>query len=340
VTNHVEVYRKLFPAYESFTTRIESLLEELLRAEMIKAHFTESRAKSVDSFSEKNRRPGKSFANPIDEMPDLAGIRIVLYYLDDVTKVGKLIKKEFSVIEEVVEHQSDNYLPDQFGYLSLHYVVHINNARKKLPEWKAFKDFHAEIQVRTVLQHSWAAVSHALQYKREGDVPLDLRRRLFRLAGLFELADEEFIQIRNANREIIEIKTNAVKDREPNIRIDAPVIREFIKISPRFLEARDVMISLGYTFENDPDEDYAGEIVEDCELLGISTVDNLEDIISYEYSDYLQEAKKEEWNVSDTFALQLLIIGSSPESFSIEKLKQKGWSDNASRDVMDGLAKL
>ena len=100
------------------------------------------------------------------------------------------------------------------------------------------------------------------------------------------------------------------------------------------------MISLGYTFENDPDEDYAGEIVEDCELLGISTVDNLEDIISYEYSDYLQEAKKEEWNVSDTFALQLLIIGSSPESFSIEKLKQKGWSDNASRDVMDGLAKL
>lgn len=100
-----------------------------------------------------------------------------------------------------------------------------------MPEWRSFKNFHAEIQVRTVLQHSWAAVSHALQHKREGDVPLALRRRIFRLAGLFELANEEFIQIRNENIEISERSTAAVIDNLPNIKIDAPIVRQFLKNS-------------------------------------------------------------------------------------------------------------
>jgi trimethylamine:corrinoid methyltransferase-like protein len=59
---------------------------------------------------------------------------------------------------------------------------------------------HAEVHVRTVLQHAWAAISHSLQYKKEDDVPAALRRRLNRLAALLELADQEFTTLSAEHR--------------------------------------------------------------------------------------------------------------------------------------------
>src|SRR5690606_5211126 len=96
-------------------------------------------------------------------------------------------------------------------YLSNHYIVKINSIRSHLPEWIKFNDLFAEIQLRTVLQHSWVAISHELEYKSKFDVPDLLKRKLFRLAGLFELADEQFVQVKQKQFELsqaIENKTD------------------------------------------------------------------------------------------------------------------------------------
>ena len=101
--------------------------------------------------------------------------------------------------------------PDQFGYRSTHYSVRLLPDRAHLPEWRDFAQLRAEIQIRTVLQHAWAAISHALQYKREFEVPSQFRRRLSRLAGMLELADEEFTGVRRDQivaRQAAEMATN------------------------------------------------------------------------------------------------------------------------------------
>jgi putative GTP pyrophosphokinase len=63
---------------------------------------------------------------------------------------------------------------------------------------KQYADIRAEIQVRTALQHAWSAVHHKLEYKSSTEAPPELRRRLFRLSALFELADEQFSELRDA----------------------------------------------------------------------------------------------------------------------------------------------
>ncbi len=320
---------------------------ELLRSEGVKIHFTESRPKSVASFSEKLQRPGKQFDNPLEEMPDLAGVRIILYYLDDISRVGDLIKREFHIIEEVTEHQPDHYSADQFGYLSLHYVIRLSPKRAELPEWKTFATLHAEIQVRTVLQHSWAAVSHALQYKREGDVPFRLRRKLFRLASLFELADEEFIAIRDTQEQITTSIKATSKEDLLLVRLDAPSVRQFLETSSRMSQVLKTMRKIGFTFDNEDNENddfgkfyNVGEIVEECERLGIENIEDLDRSLEYDWETFFRAIYRAHWIVTDSFALWLLIIGAFRDSFSVEHLMSKGWHKRTAERLIDALKKI
>jgi len=81
---------------------------------------------------------------------------------------------------------------DQFGYKSVHYVISLSSPRRDLAEWTEFEKFKAEIQVRTILQHAWAEIDHEIRYKNEENIPIEIKRRIYRLMALFELADEEF----------------------------------------------------------------------------------------------------------------------------------------------------
>ena len=103
--------------------------------------------------------------------------------------------------------------------MSVHYIVNLNQKRFDLEEWKQYKELIAEIQVRTILQHSWAAISHELVYKRKEEMPSQLERKLFRLAGLFELADEQFEELKSKDdgieKEYVEKRGQEIFDDEP-----------------------------------------------------------------------------------------------------------------------------
>jgi putative GTP pyrophosphokinase len=334
----VSEYRKTIELYQAFASRLEALIIDLLASTNVKLHFSESRVKSPESLKDKLTRPGKSYDAPLKQVPDLVGIRIVLYYRDNIPTVGEIIKREFEIIEEVSSHQPDKYSPDQFGYISMHYIVKINSERIKLIEWKSFADIHAEIQVRTLLQHSWAAVSHALQYKREGDVPITLRRRLYRLAGLFELADEEFIAIRDARDSAVLQSVEAVRDKNKSARIDSTVIIEVMRTSDNFRKQVNAMEKIGFSFESSLE--YVGTIVEECERLEIVTLRQLEKIISQDYSAYFRDIFDNNWRVDDSFALYLLLIASHRDSFTEEHLVQRGWSPDVAELVIQGRRKI
>ena len=123
------------------------------------------------------------------------GIRIIVYYLEDLNKISEIIEKEFNVDYGNSINKLETLDPDRFGYRSIHYVVGISITRSSETEWRPYTNFKAEIQIRTVLQHAWAEIDHKLIYKQNREVPKDLRRKLSRLIALLELADEQFRDI-------------------------------------------------------------------------------------------------------------------------------------------------
>jgi GTP pyrophosphokinase len=101
-----------------------------------------------------------------------------------------------------------------------------------LGEWKPFDGLKAEIQVRTIGQHAWAAISHALQYKREQDAPVNVQRRLARLAGLLELVDDESEALRAASQTEAGRVLQIFEGGNLNVPLDFSIVNAYLKNSP------------------------------------------------------------------------------------------------------------
>lgn len=281
--DYIEQYKQLKPIYELFSVRLKQLIESLLKSESINFHLIEGRAKEVNSFREKIIRKGTNYSNPLKEITDLCGLRIIVYYQKDIELIDKIINDNFEIDKEKSIDKRKILKNNEFGYLSNHYIVKINKERRKLPEWKEFKTLFAEIQLRTVLQHSWAAISHELEYKNKYDIPELLKRKLFRLAGLFELADEQFGEIKKNQIEInkaIENKTS-INDREVYNEINLDTIRNFFE-SDDTITTKYFKIALDAGFEEISeldDEYYESDYSEIIKLLSYLKIDSLDRFI-------------------------------------------------------------
>jgi ppGpp synthetase/RelA/SpoT-type nucleotidyltranferase len=201
----------------------------------------EERTKTVESFCEKITRDGKSYTNPLEEMTDLSGCRIITFYNDDLDTIEEMIRAIFSVDEanSVRKDLMDN--PKEFGYLSRHFVVSFDSDRLKLGEFRRFKGMKAEIQVRSVLQHAWAAIEHKLQYKRSADIPRPLRRKLFQISALLEMADDQFSYIR---KEVASLRQEYREELVSGISLvplDIESLDVFLEDSEEFRHIKDLL---------------------------------------------------------------------------------------------------
>ncbi|OMO21239.1 GTP pyrophosphokinase [Vibrio lentus] len=343
-TEFINRYRRLHPDYLAYTQRLHLLLEELLKQNGIKYHLVESRVKDVESFAEKVVRPTKNYVDPLNQITDLSGLRVIVYYQDDVEKVAHLIEREFDKIECENRHQIENYDVESFGYLSLHYIVKLNNVRGTLPEWSGFNEIKSEIQIRTVLQHGWATISHAMQYKKEDDVPKFLRRKLYRLAGLFELADEEFISLRDAAISQRTHDDEKLTEGRTDIEISPSSLRLFIENWGQLPPLVATMQGNGYEFIPD-DEDSEGDsmnyysaVAKQCERIGLTKISELNEAFDTSFDDYLIQAicfVDNEWNVSNSFLLYLLVIKAFIDSFTAKDLIDAKWYDKLANHVVE-----
>jgi putative GTP pyrophosphokinase len=198
-----EQYAAVRPTYEALVGRVDHLLRDLLTRADIDFAQIEARAKTTASFTEKVSRKG-TYRNPLADVTDLAGLRVVTYTLRDVGRVGEVISAEFDIDEERSVVKPEVSDPDRFGYISAHYIVHVCPPRSDLAEWAAFDSHAFELQVRTVLQHAWAAIDHKLNYKSRAEIPKDVQRRLFRVSALLEVADEQFDEVERQSRSVTE----------------------------------------------------------------------------------------------------------------------------------------
>jgi len=329
--NWIDEYQVRRPLYERYCLKLQSLLEDLLSSSGITYHVVEARAKTSSSFAEKLDREGKSYSNALDEITDFAGVRVILYYVSDVDKLNCLIDREFCVDSSRSVDKRTSLALDQFGYLSVHKIVRLSEQRTKLPEWTGLTELFAEIQIRTVLQHSWAAISHALQYKREAEVPDQFRRRLVRLSGLLELADEEFAALRESQTVLRQGIANEVARGNLNITIDALSINEFLARSETIKEFRSVIVRCGFERIGEATSNGISQLIEVCRLVDISHIQELEDALTIDISQitaFLGELFKlrtaeriRQIRVSDAHVAAIVLIALQPPTF-VKEVKE------------------
>jgi len=213
----IQEYQKVRPLYAKFSEVIKAIIGESLNKERIKVASIEGRAKTIESFGEKASLPSSvnpdfpQYSEPLTEITDLAGVRIITFFPRTITMVDGVIKSEFELLEK---SDKSDILKEQerFGYQSIHYLVKLKPNRLSLPEYSPFNGLIAELQVRTILQHAWAEIEHDIQYKSVEIIPAEIHRRFISLAGLFEIADREFQAIQDADIELTQKARESVKE--------------------------------------------------------------------------------------------------------------------------------
>jgi ppGpp synthetase/RelA/SpoT-type nucleotidyltranferase len=220
--------------YDRFANCIRSIVTQALQASTIKYSSVEARAKEIDSFGVKAATPSEGdrskpkYADPLRDIADLAGVRVIVFVPQSVIAVDEVISKEFEVVER--SDKSVSLREDErFGYASVHYLIRLSPARRSLIEYAVFSDLIAEVQVRTVLQHSWAAMSHDIEYKSSIVIPSTILRRFRALAAVLEGADREFGEIQAADQRLREEAQELIREAKlDHVEITPDAVRRYL----------------------------------------------------------------------------------------------------------------
>lgn len=263
--------------YASFATTMGALISRLLHSDGIELHSIGNRCKTIQSFKGKIDR--KDGYECLEQITDLAGVRLITHYEDDVGRVAELIESEFSIDVENSIDKRKALDPDRFGYLSLHYVISLSEGRAALKEYQSFSGMKVEVQIRSILQHTWAEIEHDTGYKSTVEVPKHIRRRFSRLAGLLELADQEFIGIREALQAYSQdvaskVESSAVTE-VVDTYIDKVSLTKFLELDPFVLDLDLEIIKILGVTSSPVDWDQAEADINRLKLVGVETLAQL-----------------------------------------------------------------
>lgn len=224
----MEEYEQQQKHYNELEKYVTDILKRAVDNADIEVMAIESRVKKPASLQKKIELKGDKY-NSLSDITDILGTRIICFFSDDVDKTAALIQNIFEVDAENSVDKRAALNPDSFGYLSIHYIVSLprnQNHPEKLTGLKF------EIQVRSILQHTWAVINHDLGYKTEYGVPKSITRDFSRVAGLLEIADDQFVAIRNnINNYSREIKSKIAENKADDVLIDIVSLREYIKLN-------------------------------------------------------------------------------------------------------------
>ena len=262
--------------YKKLEKVVHQKLTQAMKEAKIGVMQIAHRIKARDSVAEKIHRKSNKYAT-ITDMTDVVGFRIICYFSDQVNYAAKVVEDLFEINRENSIDKRKMLAPTTFGYLSLHYVCTL------LPEESLNEDLLRipfEIQIRSVLQHTWAEIEHDLGYKSEFGVPYHIRREFSRIAGLLEIADESFINIRKNIVLYVEDVRNRIRhDTADELLLDVNTLREFTRHSAAWkdLIEKAILVSGAEQIETSSEE-YLPQL----KILGIKTLGDLKQAVFQE----------------------------------------------------------
>lgn len=157
------------------------------------------RTKELLSIIKKVKKKQTQKEYSYHHLNDKLGIRIICTFQEEMNIIDKFLKDNFIIRN--VEYKQENLDFNKLDYVSNHYDATINCSVKEFKKHTELEGFVFEIQVRTLNQHAWSNTTHSLSYKQEADLPVNLKRKVYRLLSLYELADDEFSIVNKALKE-------------------------------------------------------------------------------------------------------------------------------------------
>ena len=219
----LDAYRAELPQLEQLAEQASSMLREALLEQNIQLNTFERRIKTEESLTGKLEKKGYKYQT-IYDITDLVGIRVVTYYTDDVDKVAAITKQIFDIDWKNSVDKRKHQL-DSFGYLSLHYICYLKEG--------PLRSIPFEIQMRTALQHVWSAIEHDIGYKGAVKLPPEFVRQFSRLAGMLEMADDEFSRLRTTMTEYRRQVQALVKSGHfSEVSLSTDSFRQFLELKP------------------------------------------------------------------------------------------------------------
>ena len=183
-------------AIREVSTKLDVLGDDFrMKHSYVPIHHMQSRLKSFESLMDKAERYG--IEDPIHnldtvraEVFDIAGIRVVCNYREDIYTMSELLLKQSDVDLIKIKDYCKN--PKPSGYRSLHVVISIPvflvNSKTTVP---------VEIQFRSIAMDTWASLEHDLKYKNKGALTEDIQKQLTQCAKTLSDVDEQMERIRH-----------------------------------------------------------------------------------------------------------------------------------------------
>lgn len=186
-------------AMREVQTKLEILDDEFqMKHKRNPIHHMQGRLKTIQSMMEKLRRKqyAVSMESAVENLTDIAGIRVICSYVQDVYTVARLLTSQDDV--KLVEMTDYIRSPKPNGYRSLHLIVEIpiflQEGRMLVP---------VEVQIRTIAMDFWASLEHSMRYKANGTVPEDICQELYEVGEDIAALDQKMQSIHDRIDSII-----------------------------------------------------------------------------------------------------------------------------------------
>lgn len=264
--------------YEDCSVKLESLIIDLLKTKGVSIHQISKRIKQEMSLEGKLLKKEEKYIS-LSQITDIIGIRIIAYFEDEVDKIAEIIESEFD-LDKVNSIDKRELEDDRFGYRSLHYVFSLKENRTNLAEYKRFAGLKAELQIRTILQHSWAEIEHDIGYKNEVGIPKSAKRTFYRVAALLETADQEFVKLKNLLSDYESTVSSSIQASPESVQIDKASLMAYISSSKILLKLDDEFSKFYNTEIGDSVEDTAENTIQRIINANIKSIKELDEILN------------------------------------------------------------
>ncbi len=298
VEKRIEEYSENRETYIEFADKILDIIKLLVKRDYpdIKIASYSRRAKEIESL---RKKLSKDKYNENSEITDLAGVRVITYSRKDIEAIAKIVTDSFQIDEINSVDKASKLEEDRVGYRATHYVVSFGEDRIRMPENQMFEGLKCEIQITSLIAHTWSEIIHEKGYKFEGDLPKKLSRRMNLLAGMLELADLELDAYVESYDNYVskiekEIEQGCLKYEINTMSLERFMAWKFPKMSPQIF--RDMEL-----------------ILRELKAFGLKTIQDLNNIVRTEFEE---EICKGGWRSLDGIIRNILIIHNADKYFA------------------------
>lgn len=277
----INQYSKQREIYLALAQKIKDILQENLEDAGVNYSSVDFRAKNADSLEKKLEKKVKDDPSyNVTKIYDLAGIRVIAYVHSDLELIRPIIRRNFEI--KKYKDKTEDLGTDKVGYRSEHFIATLPENRLSLPEYEKFNGLIFEIQLRTILEHSWAQIEHDRRYKFSGVLPEGLNRRFSLLSAVLELADNEFDNISQSIDQYAADVSQKAKSGDLNISINSTSLKQYLD---------EKFKNLTFEYEENGLDDYSYVLIRELNDMGIDTLKKLDEIIPEDYAQKVIDMK-------------------------------------------------